>query len=368
MSQRTKPQPADSLLTELLPRIQAAPGACRDDLRTALTHAISVHDDALWSSGAQLGERSVDLCQVGVAWAAARHPLDPLLNLMSAVTEKMLDLGGPSREALVSETGGRIIRAILTGFQQAYQWAPSEMVAPHDRSLLAAALLWDLEVAPAHRSLLAESYAVMAFQHLKETDGELDMESMVARFLAEVPDALPFLAESLSYVLAPCPDRHHAAELAERFCQALPEGTSLAVAWRHREEVPSGRHEARDIVGIVASSERPPGVYQLNDVLVEYAVLREPSVANRLAKVLTPMADQPVLFSTLKSLIAADGNRSKAALDLGIHRSTLDYRLQRIEQLTGTDPASVGGLQLLSLAVTTYTALQFEMSGHDRPA
>ena len=368
MSQRTKPQPADSLLTELLPRIQAAPRACRDELRAALAHAISVHNDALWPSVAPLGERSVDLRQVGAAWAAARHPLDPLLNLLSAVTEKMLELAGPSREAVVTETGGQIIRDILTGFQQAYQWAPTEMVAPHDRSLLAAALLWDLEVAPAHRSLLAESYAVMAFQHLKEAGEELDMETLVARFLAGAPDALPFLAESLSYVLVPCPDSHQAAERAKNFRQALPEGTSLAVAWRRREEVPSGRHEARDIVGIVAASERPPGVYQLNDVLVEYAVLQEPSVANRLAKVLMPMADQPVLFTTLKSLIAADGNRSKAAMDLGIHRSTLDYRLQRIEQAAGTDPTSAGGLQLLSLAVTTYTALQLDMSGRDRPA
>lgn len=369
MPQSTEPQSADSLLAELLPRIQAAPGACREDLRAALAHTISLHDDALRSSVAQLGERAADLRRIGIVWATARYPLDPLLDLVNAATEKTLESAGPSREAVIGETGGQIICAILAGFQQAHRWTPTEKTASQDRRLLAVTLLQDLEVTPAHRPLLAESYAIIAFRPLQEAGAELDMESVIARFaLAGAPDALPFLAESVNYVLVPSPDTRHAAELAEKFRQGLSDEVSLAVTWRRREEVSYGGFEAGAIADIVGVSERPPGVYQLNDVLVEYAVLQEPSVASRLVKMLTPMTDQPTLLATLKAFIANNGNRSKAAADLKVHRSTLDYRLQRIEQLTGTDPTSVYGLQLLSLALTTHAVLRLDPSGPDRSA
>src|SRR5438067_4275670 len=369
MTHELKPQLADSLLAELLPRIQAAPQDCQDDLQAALALALAIHDDALRSSAVQLGDRDADLRRLGLVWATAHHPLDPLLDLLTALTEKTLGRAGRSREAVVTEAGGQIIRAILGGFQQAYQWAPRETLASHDRRVLATTLLWDLEVAPAHQPLLAESYAVLAVRHPAQAGRELDEEQIVAHFdRAKVPGTLPFLAEPLGYILVPAQDKPHAVELAEQFRQDLPGQVSLAVAWRSRDQVPSGRQEARDIARIVAVSARPPGAYQLDDVLVEYAVMREPSAANGLVRILTPIAGQPMLLSTLKSFIAANGNRSRAAADLGIHRSTLDYRLQRIEHLTGTGPTSTAGLQLLAIALTTYTALHLDAPDQAEPA
>lgn len=362
MPQEPKPQLADSLLAELRPLIQATPHTCRDDLWTALTVAISVHCDALRSSAAPPGDRDAELRQVGHVWAAARHPLDPLLSLLSALTEKVLDLAGPPHETVVTATGAGIIRVILASFQQSYGWAPKDSPASGDLRLLATALLWDLEVSPTHRRLLAENYAVIALRKVGQSSSELDEAQILRHFdRVGVSGTLPFLTEPISYILVPTADKRHATELAEELHRELPQ-TSLAVAWRRRDEVPAGRLEARDITRIVAAAERPPGVYQIDDVLVEYAILQKTSVTNQLVGILAPLANLPILLTTLKSFTAANGNRRKAAADLGIHRKTLDHRLQRIKHITGTDATSAEGLQLLYIALATFTTVHFDSS------
>jgi DNA-binding PucR family transcriptional regulator len=79
-------------------------------------------------------------------------------------------------------------------------------------------------------------------------------------------------------------------------------------------------------------------------------------VADLLVTKIEPITRNGVLLETLRALLTADGNRSKAAAKLIIHRSTLDYRLQRIEQLTGYDPTSVRQLHVLSTALTAHEA------------
>ncbi|WP_158846108.1 helix-turn-helix domain-containing protein [Saccharothrix deserti] len=131
----------------------------------------------------------------------------------------------------------------------------------------------------------------------------------------------------------------------------------MAVAWRPRPDVPSGRREVHDIATIAVTSNWPPEVYVVDDVLVEYAVLQEESVVDNLIDGIARVVDQPPLLRALEALVAANGNRSKAALSLEIHRSTLDYRLSRVEDLTGWRPTSLQGLENLAIALTTYAVI-----------
>ncbi len=57
------------------------------------------------------------------------------------------------------------------------------------------------------------------------------------------------------------------------------------------------------------------------------------------------------LISTLEAYLRAGGALSEAAEQLGIHRNTLSYRLQRISELTGRDLSDPGERLLLHLAV-----------------
>lgn len=110
--------------------------------------------------------------------------------------------------------------------------------------------------------------------------------------------------------------------------------------------------EARDILQLATRLRRPAGAYRLDDVLLEYAVTHPADTAARLTNVLAPIAERPDLVETLEQWYAADFDRRAAAAALNIHPNTLDYRLRRITELTGMDPGSARGLQLLGAAMT----------------
>lgn len=107
-------------------------------------------------------------------------------------------------------------------------------------------------------------------------------------------------------------------------------------------------------------AEAPARVYQLGDVAVKCAVASSPAVSRCLAALIEPVVTRPELLETLKALIAADGNRARAASELIIHRSTIDYRLQRIEQLTGHSPTSVSGMRTLCTALAARALLRLQ--------
>jgi sugar diacid utilization regulator len=54
------------------------------------------------------------------------------------------------------------------------------------------------------------------------------------------------------------------------------------------------------------------------------------------------------LWTTLRALYDCDLDRGRTARWLGIHRSTLDYRLNCVQRLIGISPTSVRGIVLLS--------------------
>jgi sugar diacid utilization regulator len=95
----------------------------------------------------------------------------------------------------------------------------------------------------------------------------------------------------------------------------------------------------------------PRALYDLSDVFVELGVAHL-SRANRwLRDVAARLAPGPDLVATLDAFYLNDMNRSRTASSLHLHPRTLDYRLQRVRELTGVDPGSVRGIRILT-AVT----------------
>ena len=70
----------------------------------------------------------------------------------------------------------------------------------------------------------------------------------------------------------------------------------------------------------------------------------DPSVESLLAR--------PDLAATAAAYLDQAGNVARAAVELGIHRQTLYYRLQRIEELTGLDLTDGRDRLTLHLALT----------------
>jgi DNA-binding PucR family transcriptional regulator len=96
---------------------------------------------------------------------------------------------------------------------------------------------------------------------------------------------------------------------------------------------------------------RPPGVYLLNDVLLEYQLSRPSDALPALGSLLDPLDRNPDLTRTLETYLALDLDRRMAAGALHVHPNTLDYRLRRIVDLIGIDPSTAHGLQLIGAAL-----------------
>jgi hypothetical protein len=110
--------------------------------------------------------------------------------------------------------------------------------------------------------------------------------------------------------------------------------------------------EAREVLRLARRMGMDAGVLTLDDVLLEHAIATPPETADRLAAVVAPLLAKPDLVATVEAWFAADFDRRRAAAALHVHPNTLDYRLRRVAELTGLDPATARGLQVLGAALT----------------
>lgn len=111
-----------------------------------------------------------------------------------------------------------------------------------------------------------------------------------------------------------------------------------------------GSAQAGDVLRLVARLGRPHGLYTLRDVLFEYQVTHPSDAVPALAALMDPLERHPDLRKTLDVYLAQDLDRRRTAAALHIHPNTLDYRLRRVVQLTGLEPTTTSGLQLLAAA------------------
>ncbi|MBV9291440.1 MAG: helix-turn-helix domain-containing protein [Frankiales bacterium] len=123
-----------------------------------------------------------------------------------------------------------------------------------------------------------------------------------------------------------------------------------AVAHRSGDVVRAAR-QAGDVVRLARSLGKPPDGYQLRDVLLEYQLTRPSDATEELLRLLDPLDRNPDLPHTLEVYLANDLDRRRTAAALHVHPNTLDYRLRRIVELTGLDPSTTRGLQLLGAAL-----------------
>lgn len=114
--------------------------------------------------------------------------------------------------------------------------------------------------------------------------------------------------------------------------------------------VSSAAKTAREVLQVAMRAGRPPGVYRLDDVLLEYQLARPGAARERLGAVLNPLADSPELLETLAVYLRLGGRRPTAG-KLHVHPNTIDYRLRRIQELTGLDATHPADISTLSAAL-----------------
>ncbi|MFI9624155.1 PucR family transcriptional regulator [Streptomyces sp. NPDC052042] len=117
------------------------------------------------------------------------------------------------------------------------------------------------------------------------------------------------------------------------------------------EAVPAAVARNNEIVDLVARAGRPPGLYRLADVLLEYQLSRPSEALPGLARLLGPLGAKPELLHTLETYLELGLDRRATAAALHIHPNTVDYRMRRIDRLTGLSPSRPADLQYISAAL-----------------
>jgi hypothetical protein len=117
------------------------------------------------------------------------------------------------------------------------------------------------------------------------------------------------------------------------------------------QDVPRAAAQAQDVARLARLLGHVTGGFVLRDVLLEYQITRPSDAQTPLSRLLDPLDRNPDLPHTLAVYLAHDLDRRSTAAALHVHPNTLDYRLRRIVELTGLDPSTSRGLQLLGAAL-----------------
>jgi hypothetical protein len=117
-------------------------------------------------------------------------------------------------------------------------------------------------------------------------------------------------------------------------------------------EVSSAAARARDLLRAAEAVGLPSGLVGARDLVLESTLGERPEGLWRLAAVLEPLDADARLVDTLVAFYANDLDRTRTAGALFLSRGGLSLRLDRIAHLTGLDPRSTRGIQVLGAALS----------------
>lgn len=94
----------------------------------------------------------------------------------------------------------------------------------------------------------------------------------------------------------------------------------------------------------------------IDDAALESMLLETPASSRELVirETIGPLLKHHELMQTLQTLFSSDLNLSLAAQRLNLHRNTLLYRLDRIEEILGRNPRNFADAVRIQLALELY--------------
>lgn len=338
--------------------------------------------------------RMAELVGRAGAWARAGIDLDAVLRAYhEAVRGAFADVaGGDDGAALVGDTDQalRLLETVTVATSTAYLDEHRSAARHHQtaaQTLVTALLSGHGRAALARRTgiTVAPAYQVVALSiapHPGESDPRRSAETVARRKLRRLQSALASVLGSRALsllsvdggtVLVPVDDdtdgrsaRIDVAGLTADALDVLSAAASVpltaAVVTGATDRIPELSAQANELLELVRGLGRPPGLYEIADMAVEYQVTRPGPARDHLAAVLNPLVAHPHLLETLRAHVDSGFDRRSTARRLAITPTGLTQRVRRIEQLTGLELARPDGISRISLAL-----LAFDLDTHDRP-
>ncbi|WP_410875980.1 PucR family transcriptional regulator [Nocardia sp. A7] len=319
-------------------------------------------------------------------WAREGVPFDAMQQAVRAGTllafDHLLAQAEPAEDhaavAEVTRVFFELSSRLATAMAQAYS---NEMRTAGDDSVdtLAAALMAGKATPAMARACgvrLAEGYFVFAVAFVAPHDeGEsrrIVSHRTVRRVRAEVSQrcgdqALMQMGVGTATLLIP-QDHFDPAE-AERFVEHLVAAAHTRVRATFVSASGDGIPEAVERVHAVLDIMRRlrrDGLARFEDLSLEYQLSRPGAAGHHLTAMVDPLEAHPVLLETLKAYLSTRCTRLHTARILHIHPNTVDYRLNRIAEITGLDPLHSDGVWRLRSALVARTLGVGEQESIDR--
>ncbi len=154
------------------------------------------------------------------------------------------------------------------------------------------------------------------------------------------PEALASMTATAATVLIPSSETVQHPD-PERIVQEMARAAGAPILAAYEPAPVAGVREAlslaTEVLEVAGGLGWTSGVVRLQDVAVAYQLTRPTAATRRLADLLAPLESHPDLRATLEAFAAGRLNRRRAAKLLSVHVNTVNYRLNRVRELTGLD-------------------------------
>ncbi|WP_067562986.1 PucR family transcriptional regulator [Nocardia acidivorans] len=321
------------------------------------------------------------LSEAAAGWAREGVPIDTILHSIHEGFKFGMDLisqNSTERDHSNLMVGAKrvveMLDAISVTVATAYVREHKAAVSEHHNAVhtLTSALLGGYPTSTMARECgidIAEEYSVLALdipRHPDEAhpmlDGEVVARRKLRRLQAELGTrcggtVLALLSVDGGTILIPTrtlADKE-LETLVARLSAAAQVRVTATVVVSAPDEVPSAADRAHELLDMVQRLRCVPGLYRFTDMALEYQLTRPGPGRETLGALLDPLDDYPELMQTLQCHISNNLNRQRTAHLMHIHTNTVDYRIKRVRQLTGFDPAANSGLWQLRSALIART-------------
>ncbi len=122
------------------------------------------------------------------------------------------------------------------------------------------------------------------------------------------------------------------------------------------EELGGSFRETVKMLDITKKKSNKGGIFHIEDAAIELILsdVKEDSSRRLITQVLGELVQHPILLVSLQAFYDNNMNFHMAARNLGIHRNTLLYRLNRVEALLGEDPRQFQQAMRIQLGLLLY--------------
>ncbi|MFC9894861.1 PucR family transcriptional regulator [Nocardia sp. NPDC127579] len=339
--------------------------------RTCLEFAVSMLD------GIDIPAKLARLQDAAAGWAREGVPIDTIHHSIHEGFKIGLELVVSKAELADYDNlvdGAKMVVEMLdqitSAISVAYVRELRSVVSEHHTAVhtLTSALLGGHSTSTMARECgitIATSYDVVAVAippHREEANPRVDRQVVARRKLRRVQAelatrchnaALSLLSVDGGTILIPAAmfETAELDALVTHLADAAQVGVTATLVRSTTDLIPDAADQAHELLDMVQRLDAVPGLYRFDELALEYQLTRPGPGREYLGSLLDPLDEHPELLETLQRHIANNLNRQRTARVLHVHTNTVDYRLKRIAQLTGFDPAQPSGLWYLRSAL-----------------